>query len=325
MTPAAGKNQGEDRSSAEERDRRLRWYPTAWRDRYGDELLALLDDEYEGRLPAEVRVGLVTGGLVQRARQSGIAGDAVPAPEGMRAGALTVLAAWMIFVIAGASFAKFAEHFDQALPHQMSAHRVPDVAFSVVQVSAGVAALCVALGTVLALPAFVRFLRAGGWASVRAHVRRALASTVFTVGATVPLLAWAHHLTPHQRNGGLAAYGVVVLVWAVLIVVTLALWTVVAVAAARRVDLCRPVLTAEAVLGLAVAGSMAVMVGAVAVWWGAMAIKAPEFLSAMPRGAPSSPWDVWLIGTVALMLIAVGIAAAGVVREVRMWARMRAA
>ena len=128
-------------------DPRLRWYPRSWRARYGDELAALLDDEYGRSAPARIRLSLVSGGLRQRARQSGLTGDAVPAADGVRAGALVVLVAWIAFVVAGASFAKFSEHFDEALPHSLGAHHVPDLAFTVLQALAGAASILVAAGS----------------------------------------------------------------------------------------------------------------------------------------------------------------------------------
>jgi hypothetical protein len=234
-----------------------------------------------------------------------------------------VLTAWAAFVIAGASFAKFSEHFDQALPHNSGAHRVPDLAFTVLQTVAGVASVLVVAGALLAAPSFVRFMRTGGWTSLRSHILRALACTALTVVVTVPLLLWAHHLTPHQRNGGFHWYGGLFLMWSGLIAMTLAWWTVAAVAAGRRVDLPRAILAVEATLAAAIAGAMVVMVGATVLWWGAMAKDAPAFLNASPGGAPGSPWDIWLIATVVLMTAAMGIATAGVVREVRVWTKMR--
>jgi hypothetical protein len=304
-------------------DPRLRWYPQSWRARYGDELVALLDEEYGGTVPVKVRLSLVTGGLQQRARQSGLVGDSAPAADGIRAGALVVLAGWTAFVIAGASFAKFSEHFDEALPHRSGAHRVPDLAFTVIQTVAGIASVMVVAGTILALPAFVRFLRAGGWSSVRGHFMRALIGAAIVGVVTVPLLVWAHHLTSHQRNGGLHWYGALFLLWAALIVASLALWTVAAIAAARRVEFSMVILAAEAVLAVVIAVAMVVMVGATAVWWGAMAKDAPGFLSASPAGAPGSSWDLLLVATVGLMLVATGVAAFGVVRELRVWTTIR--
>jgi hypothetical protein len=306
-------------------DSRLRWYPQSWRSRYGDESIALLDDEYGGHLPVLVRLSLIPRGLQQRARQSGLTGDSATAFDGIRAGALVVLAAWTAFVVAGLSFAKFSEHFDEALPHRMGAHRVPDLAVAVLQTVAGLASVLVVTGAILAVPAFIRFVQSGGWISVRAHFTRALSCTVLTGAATAALVVWAHHLTPHQRNaGGLHGYEVLFLIWTMLVVITLALWTVATVTTASRVVLPRAILTAEAVLAVAVAGSMLVMISATALWWGEMATQAPAFLKASPAGVESSPWDGWLVATVALMALAVGVAAGGVVREVRVWTRMRA-
>jgi hypothetical protein len=45
----------------------LRWYPAAWRRRYGEELIAMLDDTYgEGQLGFGVRMSLVRSGLMER-------------------------------------------------------------------------------------------------------------------------------------------------------------------------------------------------------------------------------------------------------------------
>ena len=235
-----------------------------------------------------------------------------------------VLAAWIAFVVAGASFAKFSEHFDEALPHTMATHRVPDLAFLIIQTTAAMASILVVAGALLVLPAFVRFLRADGWPLLRRHLLRALGATALTVVVTVPLLVWAHRLTSQQRNGGVHWYGAVYLMWGALIVLTLTLWTVVAIAAARRLHLSKRLLAAESVLAVAVALAMVVMIAATAVWWGAMAEHAPAFLNARPAGTPASPWDWLLIATVAVMGLAIGVAAVGVTQEVRGWLRMRA-
>jgi hypothetical protein len=45
----------------------LRWYPAAWRRRYGEELIAMLDDTHgDEDLPRRARLSLVWSGLVQR-------------------------------------------------------------------------------------------------------------------------------------------------------------------------------------------------------------------------------------------------------------------
>jgi hypothetical protein len=47
----------------------LRWYPAAWRDRYGEEMVAFLDDTHgDGRLPWRVTVGLAWAGCHEHLR-----------------------------------------------------------------------------------------------------------------------------------------------------------------------------------------------------------------------------------------------------------------
>jgi hypothetical protein len=55
----------------------LRWYPRAWRERYGEELLALVQDTLdEGRPTWRLRLGVVGGGLRERGHQAARAGAA---------------------------------------------------------------------------------------------------------------------------------------------------------------------------------------------------------------------------------------------------------
>jgi hypothetical protein len=47
----------------------LRWYPAAWRHRYGEELVAMLDDTYgDGQISLRVRVSLIRSAMTQRVR-----------------------------------------------------------------------------------------------------------------------------------------------------------------------------------------------------------------------------------------------------------------
>ena len=53
--------------SARDRHRLLRWYPPAWRRRYGAELLALLQDTYgDASLPLRGRLSLIRAGIAER-------------------------------------------------------------------------------------------------------------------------------------------------------------------------------------------------------------------------------------------------------------------
>jgi len=47
----------------------LRWYPPAWRRRYGEELITMLDDTHgHDELPLGVRMSLIRSGLIERIR-----------------------------------------------------------------------------------------------------------------------------------------------------------------------------------------------------------------------------------------------------------------
>ena len=51
--------------------RLLRWYPRAWRERYGGELAALIQDDLdEGRPAWRLRLSVIGGGLRERGRQA---------------------------------------------------------------------------------------------------------------------------------------------------------------------------------------------------------------------------------------------------------------
>jgi hypothetical protein len=300
----------------------LRWYPPAWRERYGEELVVLMEDHSgEQPLSRKVKLSLIRAGLRERFHESGLVGGQLSPTERARAGALLVLCAWTAFVVAGASFSKASEHFAQAL--SVSSRAIPQAAFDVVAALGVIGATLVAVGALAALPAFVHFVRVGGWPSIRGHVLRASVLTAVTVGAVVPLSAWAHHLDELQRNGGDGVYSGAFVAWALLVAATLAQWTAAGVVAVRRIDFTRRVLHFEATLAVVVAGTMALITAATALWWGTMAADAPWFLQGAQTGTSPPPFNVQLALTVALMLGALLVATYGVVRVARSWAGLR--
>jgi hypothetical protein len=300
--------------AAAERGRLLRWYPLSWRDRYGEEFVIYMEDSFGSeRPPLAARLSIVAGGIRERARRAGLTGDSVPPSDRIRAGVLMVLVSWTAMVIAGSSFAKMSEHFDTGLQNGADAHHLPDVTYTFIQTVAGVAGLIVIAAAGLALPTFLRFLRSGGWPSIRAHALSAAGCTLLTAGITAPLLVWAHHLTAHQRNGGSVAYTALFLAWAALVVVTLALWTVLAIVAARKVTFARSLLAAEAGMAVAVAFAIVGIAATTSLWWALIAERAPTFLS----GNPAFPVNSRIVATVALMALAGVAATLGAVRIAR--------
>jgi len=236
--------------------RLLRLYPAAWRERYGDELMSLIEaDATAGRLSLRVRFDVVRAAFAQRLRSSGPAGDAVP-PEGrIRAGVLLVLSSWAAFVVAGLAFAKSTEHVGS------------DAAYTWVQLAAGVGTLAVVLGIALVARPLSAFLRAGGWQKIHRPVLRAIAASGLTLIAFVSLVVWAHRLTYAQRNGSDWLYGAAFLVVAACVVASIGLWTHAAVVTARRLALTRALLAGEAALASVTTLAMAVMTVAATLWW----------------------------------------------------------
>jgi hypothetical protein len=287
-----------------------------------------MEDALGDRPPTpRFRLGIALAGLRERGHEAGVTGDSMLPADRARAGSLLVLCAWALFVVAGSSFAKLSEGFGLAVPSRTAP--LASGACHAVIVVAILTCLVVVAGMAIAGPAFLRFLRAGGWSTIRRHVGRALIATVVAVAALVALVVVAHTLTPAQRNAEPVTHPIVwyyfveFIVTMLLSAVALALWTVAAVVAARRLDLPRPVLSAEALLAVGAAAAMVVMTAATAVWWGSIASSAPWFLHGTRAESAGSPLDAQLVGTMALMLAASVLAGYGVSRVARSWPQLR--
>lgn len=291
----------------------LRWYPTSWRARYGDELLAMVEDTLDGEpAPARFRASLLWGGLRQHVRQTfGNPPSAAPADR-HRAGARLVLCAWALFVFAGCAFAKLTEHWQSAMP---AAHqRIPADAYNALVAFAGGAAACIAAAGIVAMPALVREVRRSGWQVVRRPGQAASCAVAAFAVATTGLVAWAHGLTDHQRNSGFGAYQVAFVAWVALFAVVLVIGTAVAAHTERKLRITRRVADVEAALAVGVALSLVAMTVAAAVWWTSMAAHAPWFLHGTRPTTAASGWSPEIAVVMGLMLAAVAAATTGVTR-----------
>ena len=83
----------------------LRWYPRAWRDRYGEEFAELLITDIAERPRSASRVlDVARGGIVARLADAGLCGFPVTGPGGPPANSLASLSACLaVFVIVGAA------------------------------------------------------------------------------------------------------------------------------------------------------------------------------------------------------------------------------
>ena len=219
-------------------ERLLRWYPREWRDRYGGEMTALLEDTYAtaGDVPVRARLGLVRRGLAERARTAGFIGSALEPAQELRAGAVLVLCGWPLFLIAGAVFGKFADNWWIGTP---AVDRLPaSASFNAVAVLGVLGCTVVGLAALLAVPSFVRLVRAGRWEHACAGPSGVPASpsclrpSSWAVGWPGPTTSAAH-----DRNGGLAVYSAAFVVIGLAAFVAILLAAAAAVAVARRIDL----------------------------------------------------------------------------------------
>jgi hypothetical protein len=293
--------------------RLLRLYPVSWRVRYGDELETLILDMSGGdRVPWRIRTDVAVAGGRERLRAAGLGGDSPDAR--VRGGAGLVLWAWALFVVAGAIVQKTSEHWQQVLP--AGSHTTATVAFGgLIGVAIAAAALVVA-GIALTLPALRRLVRDGGWAQIRRPVTRAVAITAVFIAATIGLVAWAHGLSPRDRQGHDTAYALFATAWALLGAATLGSWTLAATRTAACLTLPGSLLRLEARLATAVAVALGVIAAATAVWWVSVANLAPTALtgSLSNRGSAFVPQ---LVLAMVLMLVALGLAGGGARRATR--------
>jgi hypothetical protein len=262
-------------SAARARRLLLRCYPPAWRGRYGDELEELIVESSRGRrAPVRIWSNVALAGWRERLRASGLTGDDVPPGERSRAGTLLVLCAWALFVIGGMIVQKASEHWQSATP--AGSRGLPSAAFDTLVAAAGVGTSVLVAGVACALPALVALARSSVRRELRRPLRRALYMTALAVGSTLALVIWAHRLTAPQRDGRDLRYELGFATWALLIVICLAAWTVLAVRVGQRMELAPRIQRLEAWLAAATAATMAVTTVAAAVWWGALIGSGPR-------------------------------------------------
>jgi hypothetical protein len=287
--------------------RLLQLYPASWRARYGDELQALiLEMSGSERVPWRIRADVARAGGRERLRAAGLDGGGSPEAR-VRGGAVLVLWAWALFVIAGAAVQKTSEHWSEALP--AGGHTGAWVAFDGLTGVALGTSLLVLAGIALTLPAVSRLLHDGGWPLIRRAFVVAGLLTGLTLIATAGLVVWAHQLNPSHRNGRDVLYIGGFVAWGVLCAATLGAWTAAAARTARRLTLRPSVLRAEARLAVAVAVALALMTAATVAWWASVAATAPSALTGS-RGHATALVPQLVLAMV-LMVAAVGLGGAG--------------
>jgi hypothetical protein len=275
----------------------LRWYPRAWRERYGDELLALIQDTVdEGRPTWRLRLGVIWGGLRERGRQAGrvvkaaVKWQTSPNPSG------TIVVAGMVFALLPANL--------MTSPSPARGWQV--AAFDALLAAVALTGVVVVADGLAALPALVRFLRAGGWPKIRRRIAWAAGATVVAGGALAGLILISGSRSPTQLDASWA-YLVGFLATGATVAVAIVLWAIAAAATARNLTLMARVRAVQLVLTAVAAIMVTVMLAALDFWWSVT--QAPP----------------WLVGSLVMLALASVDAWRRIPRAVRRGRRLRAA
>jgi len=306
--------------SARQRRERLlrRCYPAAWRERYGEDLLEYLDDSYgDSRLPLRAALSLARSGTWQRCREVGLVGDATAPDVRLRAGALSVLGAWMIFVVAGSIFAKYSEHWDAVTP--AASRALPSTAMTVMQGAAFAGAtLCVVAG-LMTSRSFWRWARPLGVRGTLRQVRPALLAGFVATSTSAVVIEVAHHLSSSQRNGGVAWYQVVGLAWMFTLVGCLITGYACVARIVMRLDYSEREMVVLSRLAAGVASLMVVVLASLIVWWVAIARVANSFLTTGFMGVSANSIPLPMVTVALTMAVGLFIAGWGVRRTFVPW------
>jgi hypothetical protein len=240
----------------------LRWYPRAWRERYGEELLALIQDTVdEGRPSWRLRVGVIWGGLRERGHQAGRAAKEVAVKRPAK------VSRWLTILLAGLLLTNLPLQFGTP-PPPARASQATAALDVVAAIAAFICAVLLASG-LIAWPAVVRFLRAGGWPKIRRRVARAAVATGATAGALVAL-SLALSSQPDAALNVSLAYFLGFTATTLAAVVTIGLWAAVISAVARHLKLAPRVRAIELVAGPVISTAITVMVAVSIIWTSAV-------------------------------------------------------
>ncbi len=283
-----------------------------------------LQDRYgDARVPMSARLSMIRCGTVERLRAGGVIGSSVDSSRRIRGASLLVLCAWGLFVLAGAAFAKYTEHWPLATPQ--ADRRVPDMAMGTVRTAAVAGVIIVLVAGAITLPALVSLVRTDGWRPMWATVRPMVVSVAVTGAASILIVSWNAHLSPSQSLTTPWSLRVAGAVGGLLVVAALAVSSGTVVAIVYRLRLSDQVTRMLGVLAMAMAGVLVLIFAGAVTWWITTAIHAPWFFGSFVPRAPSSPAPPAMVVLASTMLAGLAVAGFGTVRIAGSMGRSRAA
>lgn len=254
--------------------RLLRWYPREWRDRYGEEFLAMMEDTLDGRrLTLRLRISVARGGLRERRHQvrTRLTGRTT-------AKRLERVFRLLVAFLAG-SVAATIPATVKASPPPARAWLAAAAQDALIAVCA-LAGLCILAGGAVALPAFGRFLRAGGWPKIR---RRAIwaAGATAAAGGGLTWLVVAPRDQTYVKLTGSWAYTLGVTVTAIALAIAFWLWAASATAAARHLRLAAGVRAAEKMVSTVIVATVLFMIPLQDFWYAAIQPSASQLFAGL--------------------------------------------
>lgn len=242
----------------------LRWYPRTWRERYGEELLALIQDTVEDGGPTwRLRLGVAWGGLRERVHQAQRAG---------KAAAKRASSKWLMIVVTGLVLDSLPWNLKAPLPPARAWQKA--AAFDALVGLIAFTGFVVLAGGLVAAPAFVAFLRERGWSKIRRRV-------AWAAGATLPAGAGLAGLVLGQRSMSAAqlsrswAYAGGVVATTVALVAALGLWASAAAATAKHLKLADRARAAQPLLASVTLTAASAIVPANIIWLAAIQSSLP--------------------------------------------------
>ncbi len=251
----------------------LRWYPRRWRERYGDELLTLIEDTLDGRPPTlRLHLSVAWGGLRERARQA--------LPSGPKARRLArTYDRWTTFFGAGLTLAILPPLLDT--PARSAAWAWPmTAALDAMLALIALTAAAMLAGGAAALPALVRFLRTGGWPTIRYRIWLAAGATIAAGGALAALVTMASSHTLHYLNTS-QDYLLGTFATSFALAAAIGLWTFAIRGLARQLEIPARARAAELMLAGLAPTAVSAMVCAFIFWFAATESSVAWFLAAM--------------------------------------------
>lgn len=287
----------------------LRLYPHTWRERYGEEFEALLE---ECPLSFMSLLDILMGALDARVAPQDTTGRILSMLNRPRRSVITVFCAYIAFVVSGLGFQKMTEYSDFA--DAARAHSVIGFSYDAVVVGSAVALLAVLAGGLPIAVAALRFALTAHRADILLLLGVPVAAFAVLIGGGFALIQIASSQPPRPADTPPTALDVSVTIALVTLLILLAIASTAAVSlAVARSEIAARVFRFALVPAAVATLAMVVMYMGVVVWGLGLRSDAPALFNGNGGIVATSTALSWL-SHVVVMGIATAVAVISLVR-----------